>query len=74
MIAKIVGYNIQSMATMYEQRVPMYVYEEQLTEGNLTDLINQRHENVKYLPGVTLPDNVVSYYTLHLLLSILPLY
>lgn len=26
----------------------------------LTELINERHENVKYLPGVQLGDNVVA--------------
>jgi hypothetical protein len=25
---------------------------------NLTDIINEKHENVKYLPGVKLPDNI----------------
>ena len=27
---------------------------------NLTDVINQKHENPKYLPGVTLPENIVA--------------
>lgn len=27
---------------------------------NLTDVLNERHENVKYLPGVTLPENLVA--------------
>ena len=26
----------------------------------LTDIINTKHENVKYLPGVQLPTNVVT--------------
>ena len=26
----------------------------------LTRIINERHENVKYLPGIQLPDNVVA--------------
>lgn len=38
----------------------MYVYPEKVGEENLVDIINTRHENVKYLPGKTLPENVVS--------------
>ena len=29
-------------------------------ERKLTEVINSRHENVKYLPGITLPENVVA--------------
>jgi glycerol-3-phosphate dehydrogenase (NAD+) len=41
----------------------MYVYEEEIiledgTKRNLTDIINDQHENVKYLPGIDLPENV----------------
>lgn len=38
----------------------MYVYEELINGKKLTDIINETHENVKYLPGHKLPDNVVS--------------
>ena len=32
---------------------------EEIVDGQrLTDLINARHENPKYLPGIRLPDNV----------------
>ncbi|KAL5052146.1 hypothetical protein BDW71DRAFT_170262 [Aspergillus fruticulosus] len=27
---------------------------------NLTDIINQTHENIKYLPGITLPENLIA--------------
>lgn len=40
----------------------MYVYEEMIDGEKLTEIINTRHENVKYLPGHKLPDNVVSIY------------
>lgn len=30
------------------------------TSRDLTDVINERHENVRYLPGKRLPDNVVA--------------
>lgn len=41
----------------------MWVYEEMIEQGDgsqqkLTNIINNRHENVKYLPGIRLPDNV----------------
>lgn len=29
-------------------------------EACLTEFINTEHENVKYLPGVKLPDNIVA--------------
>ncbi|SAM00228.1 hypothetical protein [Absidia glauca] len=41
-------------------QVRMWVFEEQIDGRNLTDIINEKHENVKYLPNVKLPDNVVA--------------
>lgn len=38
----------------------MWVYEELIEGRRLTDIINTEHENVKYLPGHKLPNNVVS--------------
>ena len=38
----------------------MWVYEEKVDGRNLTEIINTDHVNVKYLPGVTLPENVVA--------------
>lgn len=38
----------------------MYVYEEMINGKKLTEIINETHENVKYLPGHKLPENVVS--------------
>ena len=59
MIAKIVGNNVRNNAK-FDSRVPMYVYEEVIEGQKLTEIINTKHENVKYLPGHKLPDNVVS--------------
>jgi glycerol-3-phosphate dehydrogenase (NAD+) len=39
----------------------MWVYEEMIEGRKLTEIINVDHENVKYLPGVQLPDNVVAF-------------
>ena len=38
----------------------MYVHEESFEGRKLHDVINERHENPKYLPGITLPENVVA--------------
>lgn len=38
----------------------MWVFEESVNGRKLTDIINNDHENVKYLPGYKLPENVVS--------------
>ena len=43
----------------------MWVFEEMVdgpdgTKEKLTEVINTRHENVKYLPGIQLPSNVVA--------------
>jgi len=58
-IAKIVGNNVRGKPAFIE-RVLMYVYEEIVNGTKLTDIINTKHENIKYLPGCMLPDNVVS--------------
>ena len=38
----------------------MYTHEEQVDGRPLSEIINEQHVNVKYLPGITLPDNVVA--------------
>ncbi|KAJ8961606.1 hypothetical protein NQ314_005923 [Rhamnusium bicolor] len=58
-IAKIVGNNAAQLNN-FDDRVTMYVYEEIINGKKLTDIINDHHENVKYLPGHKLPPNVVA--------------
>lgn len=58
-IAKIIGNNILR-SNSFEKNVNMYVYEEMVDGEKLTDIINTRHENVKYLPGIQLPANVIA--------------
>lgn len=63
-ISTLVGRNCERLP-YYEDRVNMWVYEEDvvLEDGSsekLTKVINTRHENVKYLPGIKLPSNVVA--------------
>lgn len=45
----------------FESGLRMWVREEQLPDGrNLTEVFNQSRENVRYLPGVKLGDNVTA--------------
>lgn len=38
--------------------INMWVHEEIVNDRKLTDIINEEHENVKYLPGFSIPENV----------------
>ena len=62
-IATKVGLNCERLP-YFESQVNMWVYEEMVEfEGQqhkLTDIINTEHENVKYLPGIKLPYNVLA--------------
>lgn len=58
-IAKIIGANVVKFNNKFNPRVPMYVYEEIINNQKLTSIINELHENIKYLPGHKLPENVV---------------
>ncbi|KAF9356175.1 glycerol-3-phosphate dehydrogenase [Mortierella sp. AD094] len=58
-VAKIIGSNVNNF-THFNKEVKMWVYEEQVNGQNLTDIINTKHENVKYLPGIKLPENVIA--------------
>lgn len=58
-IAKIIGNNVCGNE-QFDEHVTMYVYEEMIGDKKLSDIINTTHENVKYLPGIKLPANVVS--------------
>ena len=42
------------------KEVPMWVFEEEIEGRKLTEIINTEHENVKYLPGRKLPENIVA--------------
>jgi glycerol-3-phosphate dehydrogenase (NAD+) len=57
-IAKIVGHNVIAHS-IFAQHVPLWVYEEMFNGKKLTEIINTKHENIKYLPGCIIPYNVV---------------
>lgn len=60
-IAKLVAENCGSKPAIFHPTVNMWVYEEEIPDkGKLTEIINKEHENVKYLPGVKLPANLVA--------------
>lgn len=58
-IAKIIGKNVARFPDCYDQTVSMWVFEELVDGKKLTEIINETHENVKYLPNHKLPANVV---------------
>ncbi|KAK1801028.1 hypothetical protein P4O66_022646 [Electrophorus voltai] len=58
-IARIVGLNVERNSK-FHPTVAMWVFEELVNGRKLTEIINAEHENIKYLPGHKLPDNVVA--------------
>lgn len=58
-IAKIVGKNVLDNPK-FEKSIKMYVYEEMVNGRKLTEIINNDHENIKYLPGHKLPENIIA--------------
>jgi glycerol-3-phosphate dehydrogenase (NAD+) len=74
-VAKLVAENTRQHPDIFEEEVQMWVYEEQVTipptsphydpsvgdkPQKLTHIINTYHENVKYLPKIKLPTNVIA--------------
>ena len=59
-IAKVVAENTAAHPDIFEKEVQMWVYEEQVEGQKLTELINSKHENVKYLPGIPLPAHIIA--------------
>ena len=58
-IARVIGNNVKSHDD-FENHVKMWVNDEPIGENreSLVNIINTKHENVKYLPGRILPDTV----------------
>ncbi|CAL1528337.1 unnamed protein product [Lymnaea stagnalis] len=59
-IAKIVGNNALALPAQFDSEVKMWVFEEIIEGEKLTEIINTRHENVKYLKGIKLPEKVIA--------------
>lgn len=56
----------------YDKEVLMWVYEEMIDGKKLSEIINEKHENVKYLPGTILPDNIVRIFIFLIYMYFLP--
>ena len=59
-VGKIVAENALRHSTRFVKEVKMWTFEEMIDDQKLTSIINMTHENVKYLPGRTLPKNLVA--------------
>lgn len=74
-ISKIVAQNTRENPDIFEEDVQMWVYEEEVVISKdshlydpsvgdapqkLTSVINKHHENVKYLPNIRLPPNLIA--------------
>lgn len=57
-IAKVVAENTAEKPDLFHNTVNMWVFDEKINDRLLTEIINTDHENVKYLPGVKLPENL----------------
>ncbi|KAG9006971.1 glycerol-3-phosphate dehydrogenase [Tulasnella sp. JGI-2019a] len=57
-IARIAGINTKRYPDQYEEEVVMWVREEQVDGRPLTEIINEKHENVKYLTGINIGSNI----------------
>uniref|UniRef100_A0A3Q8UBN6 Glycerol-3-phosphate dehydrogenase [NAD(+)] n=1 Tax=Nephromyces sp. MMRI TaxID=2496275 RepID=A0A3Q8UBN6_9APIC len=62
-IGKIVASNAKT-SYIFDENVRIWVYEELIEGKKLTEIFNQKHENVKYLPGVPLPENLTAHSSL----------
>ncbi|KAI1399867.1 glycerol-3-phosphate dehydrogenase [NAD+] [Hypoxylon fuscum] len=63
-ISKIIAENTKDHPELFEENVQMWVYEEEVTYEDkpqkLTTIINKHHENIKYLPNIKLPANIIA--------------
>lgn len=59
-IAKVIAENTVERPLQFQRNVNMWVFEEIIEGQKLTEIINTKHENVKYLPGIKLPANVIA--------------
>jgi len=59
-IARLVGRNAARLPDKFAREVNMWVFEEEVNGEKLSHIINTKHENVKYLPGRALPENIVA--------------
>jgi glycerol-3-phosphate dehydrogenase (NAD+) len=56
-IAKVIAENV-TKSKLFENEVLLYVHDEIYENQKLSEIINQKHSNPIYLPGIKLPDNI----------------
>jgi len=59
-VAKVIAENTRENPLLFDPIVRMWVYEEEYQGEKLTHVINTKHINTKYLPGIKLPDNLIA--------------
>ncbi|CAI5760582.1 unnamed protein product [Candida verbasci] len=59
-VAKLVAENTSEKPEIFQKDVQMWVFEEEINGKKLTEIINTEHENVKYLPDIKLPENLIA--------------
>lgn len=59
-IAKVVSENTAQYPNIFQPTVNMWVFDEKINGVSLVHIINTEHENVKYLPDIKLPHNLVA--------------
>ncbi|KYN96478.1 glycerol-3-phosphate dehydrogenase, putative [Plasmodium reichenowi] len=58
-VSKIIGMNAQKLK-IFHPIVKMYVKEEIVEEEKLSDIINKKKENIKYMKGMKIPENILA--------------
>src|SRR5688572_28005934 len=59
-IARRIAQNIQQNNKVSNKIINMWVFDEVVNGRSLIDIINNDHENPKYLPNFKLPENVLA--------------
>ncbi|KAF7683860.1 Glycerol-3-phosphate dehydrogenase [NAD(+)], cytoplasmic [Astathelohania contejeani] len=67
-IGKLIAENIANNPA-YDEEILMWTYEELIGNEKITDIINNTHINVKYLPGIKLPLTLVAHPNLEFVAS-----
>ena len=58
-IARVIAENLQTQDD-FDKTVKMWVFDEIVDGQSLIKIINEKHENVKYLPGYKLPETIIA--------------
>ncbi|KRX56804.1 Glycerol-3-phosphate dehydrogenase [NAD(+)] 1, partial [Trichinella sp. T6] len=59
-LSVIVGESVERKKHLFDTSVKLWLFREEVNGEDLAELINRQHENVKYLPGIQLPKNIVN--------------